>query len=821
MNRLSLPYLVISTALVAAACSDDGATTPPTDAPPGVDAAVDAGTDAPPPTVVASRPSKSGTIAITENDTRVLMVNPEAGTVSIFDTATNARVAEIPTGREPSAVVIHPDGKTAFVANRGDATVVKIANIDGAPSVSSPLAVGSEPTGLALSPTGATLYVAEWAEGRIAVVATATMTETGAILAPKNPRGVAVTNDGDADDADELIVVPEFYGEATGVEAADGSRTGRVRIYRASDLAPETPITFAPIDSTFAPAGAAAGTPTVITAPNQLWTAAVVGTKIYVPTIAAAPAAPTNFQTNVHAVLYVGDLAGRAEDRGLNGTMVLPRLVRDQIPDPAAKQFLADIVDVDFIGTGVAYVLSRGADTVQRIVLDPTQGPLLGSPQNKQIELNTTPASSPGPCQTPTGIVTAHVGARAFVNCWVTRSLGVIDLSQQTLIATVGSATIGAGERDAQDGRRFFFTGRGRWSNSGWSDCASCHPDGLSDNITWSFAAGPRQSTSLDGSYSHGPGPQKQRVFNWTGIFDEMHDFERNTRGVSGGKGAVTRPDPAIAGATCGNLAQEVPVAISADGLGRAVKGDQDAAGTCTHDWDKVDAYGRTVRPPLALRKVDPAAVGRGAILFGVASATANNAGCVKCHGGAGWTASRVHFTPPAVEPSPLAAAPFTPPAAWAPATSTAGWNFHTTQLGTQPSSTLFDGFENATRAAPNQVACVLRNVGSFGDDALERRLNAAGAIVRAQGRLGDNVPSLYGLAVGAPYLHHGGADDLTDLFDNPAWQAHATAGNPVWLATGTPTEIAAKKADLAAFLLSIDATTAEQPLPAGFEGCP
>ncbi|MBK9034187.1 MAG: YncE family protein [Myxococcales bacterium] len=818
MTRSSLPYFVISTALAAAACSDDGAT-PSTDAPPGVDAAVDV--DAPVATVTASRPSKSGTIAITEDDTRVLMVNPEAGTVSIFDTATNARIAEVPTGREPSAVVIHPDGKTAFVANRGDATVVKISNVDGAaPSVSGPLAVGSEPTGLALSPTGATLYVAEWAEGRIAVVATATMIETGAITAPRNPRGLAVTNDGDADDSDELIVVPEFFGEPTGEEGADGSRAGRVRLYRTSDLAPEAPITFAPIDTGFAPAGAAAGTPTAITAPNQLWGAVVVGAKIYVPSISAAPAAPVNFQTNVHAVLYVGDLTAHAEDRGLNGTMVLPRLVRDQIPDPTGRQFLADIVDLDFVGTGVAYVLARGTDTVQRVVLDPASGPQLGSAQNKQIELNTTPASSPGPCQAPTGIVTAHVGARAFVNCWVTRSLGVIDLSQQRLIATVGSATIIAGERDAQDGRRFFFTGRGRWSNSGWSDCASCHPDGLTDNITWSFAAGPRQSTSVDGAYSHGPGVQKQRVFNWTGIFDEMHDFERNTRGVSGGKGAVTRPDPAIAGAVCGNLAQEVQVAISGDGLGRAVKVDQDGAGTCTHDWDKIDAFARTIRPPLALRKVDPAAAMRGAALFGLATATANNAGCVQCHGGPGWTASRVAFTPAAAEPSPLASAAFTPPALWAPATSAAGWNFHTTQIATQPSSTFFDGFENANRSAPNQVACVLRNVGTFGNDALERRL-VNGNLVRAQGRLGYNVPSLYGLAVGAPYLHHGGGSDLADLFDDPAWQAHATAGNPIWLASGTPAELAQKKADLAAFLLSIDATTGEQPLPAGFDGCP
>lgn len=816
MIRLSLPALTLSAALVACG-GDDGGASP--DAPPAIDAGTDTPTDAPPAVAVASRASKSGTIAITENDTRVLMVNPEGGSVSVFDATTSTRLAEVATGGEPSAVVVHPDGTTAFVANRRDATVVKLTGIDGAspPAVSGPLAVGAEPTGLALSPTGATLYVAEWAEGRIAVIDTATMTETGAITAPKNPRGLAVTNDGDADDSDELIVVPEFYGEPTGTEAADGSRAGRIRLYRTSDLGAEAPITLAPIDSGFAPSTAPAGAPTVLTSPNQLWTAAVIGSKVFVPSVSAAPAPPTNFQSNVHAVVYVGDLATHAEDRGVNGTMVLPKLVRDQVPDTAARVFLADIVDLDFVGTGVAYVLSRGADTVQRVVLDPTSGPQLGSPQNKQIDLNVTPAGAPGPCQGGTGIVTAHVGARAYVNCWVTRSLGVLDLSQQALATTVTSSAILLSEADAAAGRRFFFTGRGRWSNAGWSDCASCHPDGLSDNITWSFAAGPRQSTSLDGSYTHGAGPQVQRVFNWTGIFDEMHDFERNTRGVSGGKGAVTKPDPNIAGATCGNLAQEAQVAISADGLGRAVKLDQDAAGNCTHDWDKVDAWVKTVRPPRGLRKLDAAAVTRGAALFGVATATANNAGCVKCHGGPGWTASRVAFTPSATDPSPLTTAGFTPPAAWAPATSTAGWNFHTTQINTQPSSALFTGFEATTRAAPNQVACVLRNVGTFGSDTLEQRL-VNGTLVRAQGRLGYNVPSLFGLAVGAPYLHHGGAAELATLFDDPAWQAHITAGNPVWLSAGNPAQA---KADLAAFLLSIDAATAAQPLPAGFDGCP
>jgi YVTN family beta-propeller protein len=819
-NNLINLGLALSVLLGAPACSSD-------DGGDGADIDAPEQPDAPPPAAVSKRASKSGTIAISNDDTRVLMVNPEKDSVSLFDTTTDTRIAEIATGGEPSSVVWHPNDDTAFVANRADATVVKITGLKGnAPTAGTPLPVGSEPAGLALSPTGAILYVAESAEGRVAVVNTTSMTEVAAIDAPKNPRALAVTNDGDLDDTDELIIVPEFFGEAgPGEEATDTSRSGRVRIYDASTLAPTTPITLAALDSGFAPSTAAPGAPSVMTSPNQLFSVHVLGTKIFVTSISASPAPPTNFQTNVQPVVYVGDLGARTEDRGPLGTTNLARLVRDQIPDTETRFFLADLVDLGFVGTDVAYIVSRGGDVVQRVLWSGA-GPTLGSQFNKQIDLNLTPAGSPGPCQNPTGIAVAHSGGRAFVNCWGTRRLGVVDLSTQTLLRTAESSEISAADREVADGLHFFFTGRGRWSNNSWSSCGSCHPDGLTDNITWSFAAGPRQSTSMDGSYSHGPGAQKQRVFNWTGIFDEMHDFERNTRDVQGGKGAVTRPDPNIAGAACGNLAQEVPIAISAAGLGRSVKFDQDnTAGNCRTDWDKIDAYAKTIRPPKALQKLDAASVARGATLFGEPNATQNNAACVRCHGGAGWTASRRAFTPSGLpagntgaDLQPIASNPFTAPTFWPQRTAITGWNFHDLTLANQPANALFSGLEGTTALPPGQVSCVLRNVGSFGSDTLEVR---GGAQPRAQGRLGYNVPSLYGIALGAPYFHHGKVDSLQELFDDAAWQAHATAGNPVWLSAGTSQEIAQRKVDLIAFLLSIDASTGEQSIPTGWDGCP
>jgi YVTN family beta-propeller protein len=778
------------------------------------DASVDAG-----PTPVLARASKSGTIAISGDDTLVVMVNPENDSISIFDAITETLTEEVDTGDEPSAIVIHPDDDTAFVANRADATVVKVSGLRGTPSVSAPLAVGSEPTGLALSPTGARLYVAEWAEGQVSVIDTATMEIVGTIAAPQNPRAIAVTNDGDTDDDDELILVPEFYGEPTGREGTDTSRNARVRIYGASDLAPQTPIVFTPIDSGFTPPGGAAS---VMTSPNQLFSINPVGGKVYVTSIASSPAGAPQFQTNIQPVYLVGDLASRAEDRTGLGTTVLSQLVRDQIDDADPKFFLADLVDSAFVGETVSYVLARGADVLQRVVYDETDGVTIGSDFNKQIDLNVVPNGSDVPCQTPTGVVTAHAGPRAYVNCWVTRALGVVDLSQQQLTTTVSSADILASELAVKDGRRFYFTGRGRWSNSAWSSCGSCHPDGLSDNMTWTFGTGPRQTTSMDGSFSHGPGAQKQRIFNWTGVFDEIHDFERNTRGTSGGKGAITT---AGAGSSCGDVANEVQVGLGGF-LRESVKTKQDTTiGVCTDDWDKIEAFAKTIRPPRGRRFLDPEAVARGAALFGESTATASNASCVNCHGGAGWTVSRRFFVPSATQGDTLAGTDFDAPGPWPD-----DWNFHVAQVANQPANDVFDGPEATTAIGDEQVACVIRNVNTFGvpgdateTEALEKKPNGT----RAQGRLGYNVPSLYGLQVGAPYLHHGGAASLEELFADPAWEDHLEAGSAVWLLAA---DVEEKKADLIQFLLSIDATTAEQdlptedslvPFPAGHLECP
>lgn len=779
---------------------------------------------------VATKLSRSSTIALSDDNALVAMVNPEDNSLSVFQTSDNAKLSKLATGGSPSSVVFTPDGTAAYVANRADGTVVRVAGVDGGtPVVDATVDVGSEPVGLALSPTGAQLFVAEFAEGRVSVIDTESMTVKGSVRVDR-PRALLVTNNGDDSDDDETLVVTQFYGApVAGKEAKDDGRTGVVRTY-AMDLTETHQIALSPIDSGFSKD---AGGPTLLTSPNQLAAVASANGRIYVTSVSASPEGPARFDNNVFPVVYVADLATGVEVRDASGSTNLARKIYDAIPNSSAAspRFIpGELSDLEFIaGSNVAYAIGRAGDVMQRVTFGDTVE--IGSTQNKQIDLSGNDAI--GKCQAPTGIAIDGERGIAYVNCWITRRLAVVDLGAQQLTATfeAAPAPANAAEASVSRGRRFYFTGRGRWSaaqqngakgGEGWSSCGSCHPDGLSDNMTWVFASGPRQTTSQDGSFSHGSGPQKQRVFNWTGIFDEHHDFERNTRDVSGGLGAITAA-PTLA--DCDKLDVETQISLAAvGGLAKPLRELADES-LCGHkDWDDIDNFVKTIAPPQAARTAAADSVERGRALF-------VDGGCAKCHGGAGWTVSRRPFTPRNQTNLDLATTPFARPTffpqTWMYDDGTQPRN----QLSAQPAILVAD---DTGPAEPNavgiaQVACVTRNVGTFGlpgdtvgTDALELR-PFQGALVRSQGRAGYNVPSLYGLALGAPYLHHGQAATLAELFTDPRWQFHTGAGNANF---GLALEQPGKLDDLIAFLLSIDATTEELAIPqdpgtgASFDAC-
>src|SRR5439155_853146 len=82
---------------------------------------------------------------------------------------------------------------------------------------------------------------------------------------------------------------------------------------------------------------------------------------------------------------------------------------------------------------------------------------------------------------------------------------------------------------------------RGKAADNAWSSCGSCHPDGLTDNVTWSFADGPRQTLPLDAFFAK-DNPVDQRISNWSAVRGSVTDFNNNSRAVQGGKGFAGDP---------------------------------------------------------------------------------------------------------------------------------------------------------------------------------------------------------------------------------------------------------------------------------------
>jgi DNA-binding beta-propeller fold protein YncE len=112
-------------------------------------------------------PSRSTTIALTSDETRLVVVNREANTVSIIrvkDAQGNdvaEKLAEIAVGLDPRCVAVHPNDEVAFVTNglTADVTVVRLTDLRVVEDPTNPIKVGTEPRGCALTPNGQFLYV--------------------------------------------------------------------------------------------------------------------------------------------------------------------------------------------------------------------------------------------------------------------------------------------------------------------------------------------------------------------------------------------------------------------------------------------------------------------------------------------------------------------------------------------------------------------------------------------------------------------------------------------------------------------------------------
>jgi YVTN family beta-propeller protein len=533
-------------------------------------------------------PLQSSPVAISCDGTVLVNVNSDANSITVFDAtqSTLVKIAEVPVGRDPRSVAVL--GSKAFVANAFDGTL-SVVDLSSFAEVNT-ISVGAEPMAVAPSANGSWVYVANSASNNMMTI----NVETGIIVHTtdlsgfgSSPRAIAVTNDGDLDDTDETIFVAMFYGQlrpgkTSTEEGQDDQREGRVVAISGATLSPlgaPNPIVLAPQANTgfnsngkLAPApgqvpSALSTNPQTFTTPtgaypNQLAAIALHPTSAfgYVVSTGASPNGPLRFNSMNQGLVSVFGIPSRTEATAAqtdpNVRRTAPLNLNQGVnlaTTPAPRLFMTNPVAMAWRPDGAdAWIAIQNSDVVVRATVDangiPTvNAPLVAGPSSiVRVDLRSQ-AGLQTESEVPQGIAINPAGTRAYVSNLISRSVTTIDISNATAPSIVGSVrstdlpTGGTQDALAHLGASLFYTGRGpqgRMASESWGGCILCHPSGRSDNVTWMFDAGPRQTIPLDGMFDKSD-PTDQRILNWSAVRDENHDFELNTRGVFGGRGLI------------------------------------------------------------------------------------------------------------------------------------------------------------------------------------------------------------------------------------------------------------------------------------------
>lgn len=707
-------------------------------------------------------PTSSQPLALSADGTLLAVANPDRDTVSFFDVASDhdRRLARVDVMSEPWGVAVAPDGVKTWVANTASGTVTVIRrNPQGAFRVKRQIAVGVEPYGMALAPNGTRLYVANARSNTVSVIDTATDVVIATVPVGPEPRGLAITNDGDADDLDETLYVTHFLAllEAGRTEGEDDAKSGRVSVIATATNAVTTTAVLQPIASTrFKANGDALGrvapgasfTFTTGAYPNQLNGIAIRGGFAFVPSTGVSPNGPVRFDVNVQSLVSV---IARASNTDAGVTKNLQQAIALQ--ENPQRRFVAVPWAIAFEhAADVGWIASAASDVLVKITIDPATG----TPTVRRDPSDGTRVLQIPTGKNPRGIVVDPTDTRAYVMNYVSRDVTVIDLttSPEQVRATLRSERVPQeNNREAKIllGAELYNTSigtfdppapgqppiTGRMSRDGWVSCAACHPFGLSDGATWIFPSGPRRTIAQHADFDPTDG-SRLRALGWSAIFDEEQDLEQYIRDVAGGDGLIVQadgitPDPGI------------------DAFDPATTPLRQLRVRGMKALNALATYVRLgIRAPISpVSKTLPDVVAGRALFIA--------ANCQQCHGGPQWSSSRVRYTPP----------------------------------------------PGAGVIVNGQIVGELRSVGTFSNAAFNEVRDDAGTPLGSSGYAPPSLLSVFALPGG--FLHNGSAATLDVVLQNVTHRSSGTSGVDV---LSNPSD----RAKIAVFLRSIDA--ASQPVP-------
>lgn len=137
-------------------------------------------------------------VAVTPDDTKVLVTNWCAFDLSVVDAATATEIARVPIGRYPRGIAVSSDSTKAYVAVMGgsEIAIVDLTNLTA--PISWITGVGRGPRSLVLSADDRYLFVTLNHGGAVVKIDLATNAVVGSVVTGVGARSIAVSGDGTA-----------------------------------------------------------------------------------------------------------------------------------------------------------------------------------------------------------------------------------------------------------------------------------------------------------------------------------------------------------------------------------------------------------------------------------------------------------------------------------------------------------------------------------------------------------------------------------------------------------------------------------------------
>lgn len=527
---------------------------------------------------------------------RLWVLNPDNDSVSVFDTATQALVAEVNVGSAPRTLARANDGRM-WVINKSGASISILSPSSLSVVQTVALPRGSQPYGILFSPTDGTAFVTLEASGKLMKLDGT----SGALLATldvgADVRHMAMTSTGDKLLVSRFITRP-LPGESTanvGTTLSSGTPAGAdVLVIDPRTLSLSKNVVLAHSERVDG-SNSGRGIPNYLGAPAispDGLTAWVPSKQDNVKRGTLRDGNPLEFKHTVRSISSRIDLRDLSED--------LPGRVDFNLSSVASA--------AAFHPKG-AYLFVALETNRQVAVVDAA-----GKQELFRLEVGLAPQ----------GLAVSADGMKLYVSNFMSRTVSVIDLTplvnfgQPTLSASANLKAVTTEKLSATvlKGKQLFYDARDpRLARDSYMSCASCHNDGGHDGRVWDLTGqgeGLRNTTAL-----RGRGGLANGFLHWSANFDEVQDFEAQIRNLAGGTGLMSDADYKL-----GTRSQSL--------------GDKKAG--VSADLDALAAYVSSLNAfaPSPNRNADgslTAAALAGKTVF-------KNFNCARCHGGDSFTSS-------------------------------------------------------------------------------------------------------------------------------------------------------------------------------------